>query len=242
MHWSDTLSLASPYRWTMLGGIVLTAYLWFKRTRSNPELFVVYIGALGGAFVGAKLAYLLAEGWQAWQSTNRWLLNATGKSVVGGILGGYVGVEGMKALIGHKKSTGDLFAPLIPLGVALGRVGCWFHGCCLGIPVAAHWWSLRDHQGVNRWPSAQVELAFQLVAFALIMAMRQRWAGRLFYFYLAAYGAFRFFHEWLRDTPKWWGLLSGYQALALVMALLGIWQWRRAGRQSLPSGAQTDSK
>ena len=228
MHWSDAFTFSSPYRWTMLGGIVLTALLWFLRTKRNPDLFIIYIGALGGAFLGAKLAYLFAEGWVAWQSPDRWVLIATGKSVLGGILGGYAGVETMKSLVGHKTSTGDLFAPIIPLGIALGRAGCWLHGCCLGIPLADGW-GLRDRAGVSRWPSSQVELLFQLAIFALIIAMRRRWAGRLFYVYLFAYGTFRLLHEWLRDTPKWWGLISGYQIIALAMAVMGarkLWAMR----------------
>ena len=230
MHWSDALSVSSPYRWTMLGGILLTALLWYIRTQRNPDLFIIYVGALGGAFIGAKIAFLIAEGATIWPSPDRWLLVAAGKSVVGGILGGYLGVEGMKALIGHRESTGDLFAPIIPLGVALGRVGCWLHGCCLGVPMAEGWWSLKDKHGVSRWPSSQVELLFQVLAFGIIVAMRKRWAGRLFPFYLAAYGTFRFVHEWLRDTPKWWGVISGYQVLALLMAGLGVWKWRSAKR------------
>ena len=227
MHWSDAITLSSPYRWTMLGGIVLTAMLWFLRTKRDPELFIIYVGALGGAFIGAKLAYLFAEGWEAWQSPERWLRIATGKSVLGGILGGYAGVEIMKRLIGHAASTGDLFAPIIPLGIALGRVGCWLHGCCLGVPMADAWWAVRDKAGVCRWPSSQVELLFQLLILVLIVAMRHRWAGRLFYVYLLAYGVFRFLHEWLRETPKWWGVVSGYQIIALVMAFIGLRMLRR---------------
>ncbi len=216
----------------MLGGIALTAGLWFLRTKRNPNLLIIYVGALGGAFLGAKLAYLFAEGGVVWHSPDRWLLIATGKSVLGGILGGYAGVETMKHLVGHKASTGDLFAPIIPLGIALGRVGCWLHGCCLGIPITDGWGGVRDKEGVCRWPSSQVELLFQLGMFAVIVAMRHRWAGRLFYVYLVAYGVFRFLHEWLRETPKWWGIVSGYQIIALAMAVVGVRMLRKEKSRS----------
>ncbi len=224
MHWSDAITVSSPYRWTMLGAIVLSAGLFFLRTRRDPHLLVVYVGALGGAFIGAKLAYLFAEGAVAWPSPQRWLLLATGKSVVGGILGGYAGVELMKRLIDHTESTGDLFAPLIPPGIALGRVGCVLHGCCLGQPMAGSWWTVADRAGTPRWPSSQVELVFQLfmLAVTLWLLKKPQWQGRVFFLYLACYGAFRFVHEWLRDTPKWLGLLSGYQVLALAMLLIGV--------------------
>lgn len=224
MHWSDALSASSPYRWTMLGAILLSATLFFLRTRRDPHLLVVYVGALGGAFIGAKLAYLLAEGAAAWPSPQRWLLLATGKSVLGGVLGGYVGVEAMKRVIGHEQSTGDLFAPIIPAGIALGRVGCVLHGCCLGNAMPATWWTVADRQGVARWPSAQIELLFQLgmLALTLWLLKKPRWQGRVFFLYLACYGAFRLLHEAVRDTPKWHGWISGYQVLALVMLVIGL--------------------
>jgi len=228
MHWSDAITASSPYRWTMLGAIVLSAVIWSLRTKRDPQLLVIYVGALGGAFLGAKLAYLFAEGSIAWASPNRWLLIATGKSVLGGILGGYVGVEWMKHLIGYPRSTGDLFAPIIPLGIALGRVGCMMHGCCQGNQVTAAWWSVRDPSGIARWPSSQVEFGFQITMFVLLIALLRRpaWHGKVFFLYLASYGAFRFVHEFLRDTPKWFGMVSGYQVLALVMFGLGLWRLR----------------
>ena len=36
-----------------------------------------------------------------------------------------------------------------------------------------------------------------------------------------AYGTFRFFHEWLRDTPRIALGMTGYQVAALAVALLG---------------------
>jgi phosphatidylglycerol:prolipoprotein diacylglycerol transferase len=44
---------------------------------------VVYLGALLGAFTGAKLVYLAAEGWMFVDSPDRWLIWATGKTIVG---------------------------------------------------------------------------------------------------------------------------------------------------------------
>lgn len=229
MHWSDAITASSPYRWTMLGAIVLSAWLWSRRTKRDPVLMIVYAGALGGAFAGAKLAWLIAEGAEAWASPNRWLMIATGKSVVGGILGGYAGVEFMKAMVGYKKSTGDLFAPIIPLGIALGRVGCMLHGCCGGNAMPAMWWTVQDARGISRWPSAQIEFVFQLIMFAVLVTLLRRpaWHGRVFYLYLVSYGGFRLAHEVVRDTPKWFDLVSGYQLLSAVMLIIGIIQLRR---------------
>ena len=42
-----------------------------------------------------------------------------------------------------------------------------------------------------------------------------------FHIYLMAYGVFRFFHEFLRDTPQIVGPVSGYQIAALGIFVLG---------------------
>ena len=217
----------------MVAGIIVSAIYWFSRSKHDPSLLVVYIGALGGAFIGAKLAYILAESWFDWGKPDFWLRLATGKSILGGLLGGYAGVEMMKRLVGHDKSTGDAFAVILPVGLLLGRVGCALHGCCLGKCVPENFMlTLRDRAGVTRWPAVPVEMAFLVVMLALILIWK--WQGKyrdqLFFIFLAAYGLFRFAHEWMRDTPKWFGLFSGYQVIALAMAVLGIVMSTRRAR------------
>lgn len=45
-------------------------------------------------------------------------------TVVGGLLGGLVGVELSKKIIGVRTSSGDLFSYPLILGMMIGRVGC----------------------------------------------------------------------------------------------------------------------
>lgn len=233
-HWLD-VPLAAPYRLTMLGAIAFSAWHWFARSKREPALLAVYVGALGGAFLGAKLAYLFAEGWRDWPLPDRWLRWFAGKSVIGGLLGGYGGVELMKAAVRHPGATGDRFVLVVPPAIALGRVGCWLQGCCLGRPAASAFLAVRDHEGVPRWPAAQVELVFQLAMFALLFSVRTdpRFRDRLFFLYLAAYGVFRFLHEYLRETPSLAAGLTGYQMLSLLAAGLGAWMFVRRGRQQM---------
>ena len=223
------------YAVLMVAAIVVSAIYWFARSKHDPSLLVVYIGALGGAFIGAKLAYIFAESWFDWGTPDFWLRLATGKSILGGLLGGYAGVEMMKRLVGHERSTGDAFAVILPVGLLLGRIGCWLHGCCLGKAVPEGFIiTLRDHNGITRWPAVPVEVAFLVVMLALILIWKQqgKFRDRLFFIFLTAYGLFRFAHEWMRDTPKWLGLISGYQVIALAMAALGAVIYRRRSKQS----------
>lgn len=217
----------------MTAAIVVGAFYWSRRMKGNPELLFIYIGALCGAFIGAKAAYLAAEGSMDWSGPHLWLRWATGKSVLGGLLGGYAGVELAKKWVGHHRSTGDAFALILPVGLFLGRVGCLLHGCCQGRPVAPGGLALMDAAGVPRWPAPQVEAAFQVMMLVVILILHRRGflRDRLFFLYLACYGLFRFLHEWMRDTPRLaWGL-SGYHFMAALVVFFGLAGLWRRGRQ-----------
>lgn len=232
----------AAYAALMMTGILIGAVYWYRRAKGQSGLLIIYLGALVGGFAGAKLAYLLAEGWLDWSRPDRWLRWATGKSVLGGLLGAYAGVEITKKVVGHAQSTGDAFAVIVPLGILLGRVGCFLNGCCLGRPMAGVF-AVRDATGMPRWPAPFVEGAFQVVMLAIIVLLKRRGLlrDRLFFLYLSAYGLFRFFHEFVRDTPKIALGLSGYQCIALVMAALGLVMMRRRTRSLLASATVNGS-
>lgn len=229
------MSLPPLYALTMLGAIVLAGLFWWRLARRDGRLFLLYLIALFGALLGAKLGWFVAEGWRGIGHPQFLLALATGKTIVGGLIGGYVAVEGGKRALGFSGATGDWFAMVVPLGIALGRVGCMVQGCCGGMPWDG-WCAVADRNGVPRWPSAEVELAFNLLAVLTLFGMRRRGLlpGQHFHIYLMAYGAFRFFHEFVRDTPREFGTLSGYQVLALLCFAVGAFGFVRranAGRE-----------
>ena len=229
----------SPYGLLLLLAIAASLFTWTRLARRDHRLVLIYVAALLSAFIGAKLVYVLAEGWLDWPMPDRWLRLATGKSVLGALLGGYAGVELAKHALGHRAATGDLFALVAPLGIGIGRVGCLLHGCCLGERCAPAWWTLRDAQGVARWPAVPLELAFNIAAIVIFLLLRRRgkMRGQHFHLYLIAYGAFRFAHEWMRATPKIAGVISGYQLAALACVALGVWGFRRRARLEQRSAA-----
>jgi phosphatidylglycerol:prolipoprotein diacylglycerol transferase len=230
----------SPYSLLLLAGIGASLYFWSRLARRDERLLVIYIAALVSAFVGAKLVYLLAEGWMYWNWPERWLIWATGKTILGALLGGYLGVELAKKALGYRSATGDFFALVAPVGIIFGRIGCLLHGCCLGRVCEPHWWTLRDAQGFARWPSVPVELGFNVAMLGVALLLRRARAlpGQHFHLYLIAYGLFRFGHEFLRATPRLAPGVTGYQIAALAVAALGLFGFlRRARLPEAPSAA-----
>lgn len=215
------------YSLMLLCGVAWGAAYWFRESKKDGRLVLIYVAGLAGAFLGAKLAFLLAEGWQVWNTPQRWPALLSGKSVMGALPGGWAGVELAKKALGYRQVTGDRFALLLPPALIFGRIGCLNAGCCQGIECS-----------FGRWPAVPVEIGFQLVALGGLWLLRVRrlQPGQHFHLYLIAYSLFRFCHEFLRATPKPFGGLSGYQLVALAVAVAGVVAYRvRAVRSLQPA-------
>jgi phosphatidylglycerol:prolipoprotein diacylglycerol transferase len=223
----------TPYSWLMLGGITASLALWSRVARRDGRLLTLYLAALAGAFLGAKAVYFLAEGYLHLGEPDIWLQLATGKSILGGLLGGYAAVELAKRVTGYSGVTGDWFALIVPVGIILGRIGCWLHGCCQGIECLPAWFAVSDASGHPRWPAVPVEILFNLLAVAGLYCLRRAGTlpGQHFHLYLIAYGAFRFLHEFLRDEPRLIRSLTGYHFAALAVLAAGLVMFVRRQRE-----------
>jgi len=168
--------------------------------RSWPGYPWVLVGALLGAIVGAKLGMFMFE---TTLRIDRMLsLDFTGKTVVGGLIGGYVGVELAKKKVGITESTGDAFAVAVPMAQAVGRIGCLLNGCCYGTASSLPWaLPLAD---VTRHPTAVYEsvLLVGLAAWLWSNRLKPRPAGHLFRRYLVGYATIRFVLEFFRGDPS----------------------------------------
>lgn len=216
------------YSLLLAAGILFGAACWWRMSKSDPRLPIIYFGGLVGAFLGAKLAYLFAEGWLLPDAPDRWIQWLAGKSITGALPGGWAGVELAKRATDYRAVTGDRFALILPLPLILGRLGCLHAGCCKGIAI-----------GGGHWPAVSVEIAFQLGALAGLLLLRWRRClpGQHFHLYLMAYGLFRFVHEFLRATPKPFAGMSGYQLIALGTAIAAAIAYRRRAAGPTPPDA-----
>jgi phosphatidylglycerol:prolipoprotein diacylglycerol transferase len=232
--------MTAAYGAMMLAGFALSAAIWTRMFRSRGEMAIVYVFGLVGALLGAKVLFWIAELPWRWGDGDVWMQALVGRTVLGALLGGYAGVEVGKKLIDHHEPTGDYFACIVPLGIAIGRVGCLLHGCCLGVTCTPSWWTIEVH-GAAHYPAAAGELAFNLLCAMVLWPLARAKVGRgqLFHAYLVAYGLFRFGHEFARDTVRWEMGLSPYQVAAAALVLLGIWRFavrhREAQVHALPN-------
>lgn len=190
----------------------------------------VLFGAVLGVVLGAKLGFVFAEGYAAFHLPFGKALPTLmqGKTVTGGLLGGYAGVEMAKWWVGHRTATGDVFALVIPGTLIFGRIGCLAAGCCLGVPMEPAWYTAIDPHAASRWPAVPVEIVFNILFLGWAWGHGRhnvKLRGQLFHLYLIAYGLFRVAHESMRATPRMWDLFSGYQLLALAMVALGSWRF-----------------
>ena len=163
----------------------------------------VSLGALLGAVVGTKLGMLLFVPPDGFAELLKQMLafDFSGKTVVGGLAGGFVGVELTKRLVGITRSTGDAFAVAIPVGQGIGRIGCFLHGCCFGAPSGLPFAAELD--GVSRHPAQLYESVLDFTLAAALFAIRKepRPEGHLFRYFLVGYALIRIALDALRGDP-----------------------------------------
>ncbi len=205
-------------------------YVALRSRRSDPvpdtRRTTVLIGAAVGALVGSRaLAALEHPGLFDGASASQAMLLLYGtKTIVGGLLGGLLGVEATKRVLGERRRTGDLFVYPLILAIAIGRVGCFLTGVTDGTTGVATGlpWAVDHGDGVPRHPAALYEILFLA---ALAVALRQaekRWAlpnGALFALFMAGYLGWRLAVEFLKPVEP---LALGLSAIqwACVLGLL----------------------
>ena len=186
----------------------------------------VTAGALLGAMIGAKLGLLLYMPVSEWQESIAQLLMEEwgGRTILGALFGGFVGVELAKKALGITIATGDPYAIGLPLGQALGRVGCFLGGCCYGRPLEHSVFGLTTH------PAQLYEGALDLTVAITLFAIRKqpRAPGLLFRYYLLSYAAIRFVMDFFRgDEKQVFGPLSYAQWFVLACAMALAWDVAR---------------
>ena len=159
--------------------------------------------------------------------------------------GGFLGVLVAMWVFGRKTGKSwltitDFIAPLVPLGLAAGRLGNFINGELWGRPTDVPWAMVFPQtDNIARHPSQLYQFALEgLALFALLwlFSRKPRPTGAVSGLFLIGYGTFRFLVEYTREPDSYLGLLalnlSMGQWLSLPMIVVGIFMLRWAYRKS----------
>lgn len=252
----DPIAIAiGPLAVRWYGLMYLVAFILFValgrvHARRRPELGwdaqqiddLLFYGVLG-VILGGRLGYVLfykpayylshpAEILAVWQ---------------GGMAfhGGFLGVLVAMWLFGRKTNrpwlaVTDFIAPLVPLGLAAGRLGNFINGELVGRVTDVPWAMIFPQvDNLPRHPSQLYQAGLEgLALFAALwwFARRRRPAGQLAGFFLAGYGLARFVAEYFRTPDDGiFGLsttVSMGQWLSLPMVAAGLFLLLRSARRA----------
>lgn len=158
--------------------------------------------------------------------------------------GGLIGVIAALAVFALRRgvpvlAVTDFIAPLVPFGLAAGRLGNFINGELWGRPAdpATVPWAMVFPQAgdaIARHPSQLYQMALEgllLMILILLYSRRIRPVGAISGFFLAGYALLRFVAEFTREPDIFLGLLAGGmsmgQWLSVPMLAIGVWlMWR----------------
>jgi phosphatidylglycerol:prolipoprotein diacylglycerol transferase len=211
------------------------------------DLLDLALGALAGGAVGARLFYFVP----LWL---RGMESADGSGYYGGFIGGTLAV----ALVTRFKNRPvlqllDGAAVPLPLGFAVGKIGCFLAGCCYG-PRSAAGVSFRPgslcfetqrkagesvhHASLPVMPAQLVEMGLGILLFIglIFLQRRSKRPGDVFAAYVLGYSAWRFVIEFFRDDPGRHGFGGGLSDSQITALLLGTavavaWAWKRTAER-----------
>ena len=234
--------------------VAFAAFWWLGRRRGTLAdapvkpaqvedlLFHGVVGVIAGGRLGYVLfykpAYYLAhplESIAIWQG---------GMSFHGGFLGVLVAM----ALYARRHHIDwwrlmDFVAPLVPLGLAAGRLGNFINGELWGRATDVAWGMVFRGAGpLPRHPSQLYQFALEglaLFAFVWWFSSTPRPRAQVSAAFLAGYGTFRFIAEFWREPDDFLGLLAlglsmgQWLSLPMIAAGAGLWAWSARSARAL---------
>lgn len=225
----------------VLAAIVCVSFAIWRAKKNQilvEDVFIVFASGCGFAMIGAKLLYLivtysLEDIINFIKNGDFSFLGGSGLVFLGGlicsILGGWVG-----SLLAKRKFSDfeALIIPIIPVGHAIGRIGCLMAGCCYGKlyngPFAVHYKNIATGLWTEEsyFPIQLLEALLNCII-AVVLYIRSNKAHREYFLlldYLMYYSIVRFCLEYLRgDAMR--GIYDGFstsQWISIALLLINI--------------------
>ena len=126
------------------------------------------------------------------------------------------------------RATGDLWAPALAVGQAIGRIGCFMAGCCYGKPTDLPWGAIFTHpqslapQNIPLHPTQIYSslAGFSIFFILLVLYGRRKFQGQVFLWYLILHSTARLFIERFRGDER--GLIPGTEMTLTQLVAVGI--------------------
>ncbi len=246
IHWYGLMYLLAFTLVLVLGRLRLQSPAYRSLSMTARDLDDLILYGVFGVILGGRLGYVLfykpgyflahpIEAFAIWQG---------GMAFHGGLIGLIVAM----ALFAYRRKKSflelsDFVAPLVPLGLAAGRLGNFINGELWGRPTeAALPWAMVFPQAgdlLARHPSQLYQMLLEgLLLFAVLwrFSAYPRPLGAVSGLFLLGYGLARFLAEFAREPDAFLGVLSlGLsmgQWLSLPMIVVGalilMWSYRRS--------------
>jgi prolipoprotein diacylglyceryltransferase len=209
----------------LIGRVVSRRYLGSDQVRTparDPGYFIALgIGAIAGALLFGSLNMNLAGIWQI------------GHSIAGAVAGGIVAVEIFKFANNIRVSTGGQFVAPLALGIAVGRLGCFFAGLpdyTYGTPTHLPW-GVDFGDGIHRHPVQLYESLAMLLFLAFYLRGLNNGSDFIrrqgFYLFVGWYGLERFIWEFLKPYPHIAGPFNVFHVICIGLIAYSAFMMRR---------------
>lgn len=233
----------------MLGA--LFAYLFMARSAKKDlgidpdKIQTVAIYVIFAAFVGGKLLFYLEKPSFYFHPLSNMLVNFRTGFVFYGSLLFAVPI----AIWFFRKEKWPLWPMMDRLAIAalivhsVGRMGCFFAGCCYGLPTEMPWGVTFSDEASQAQPlhttlhPTQLYESFFLLCilgFLRLFKKHQRFQGQLFMIYLMLYalgrGVIEIFRGDLRRGFIIEDVLSHSQFISIIIIAFALWMYRRLSK------------
>lgn len=217
----------------VLIGTVLALKIAKKKGIDEDTIIDLLLFAIPGAIIGARIYYVIFS-WDLYRDNPIEALNIRGGGlaihgvIIGGVL---VAVIFSKIRKVSFWKLGDIVAPSLILGQAIGRWGNYANGEAHGGPTDLPWGIIVD--GIKVHPTFLYESIWNFLVFIFLMYYthkdKSKVDGEVFLLYLILYSVARVFIEGLRTDSLMLGPIRVAQLISLsaIIFASGIFIYRR---------------
>ena len=235
------------YGLAYLIGLLLAWILLSFRARYNQQFTseaisdLIFFSALG-IILGGRLGYMIFYDWRMLLSQPLVLFQTWkgGMSFHGALIGAMLALIWLSFRMKRPfLELTDFIVPVVPLGLALGRIGNFINDELLGRPTTLPWGMVFPNGGpLPRHPSQLYEAFFEGLVLFLILwffSRQPKPLGAVSGLFLFAYGLFRFSLEFFREPDIqigfFWDRFTEGQLLSLPLILIGmmmlVWAYKK---------------